>query len=625
MKCEVKPMPGPAGARPQRIGRLGMALTVAVFVLVGHGWSLDTGLFLDDHAHFAHLRDYDWSLRSAIDSATLGIVGDIMDLWGRIHQGLHFFRPIAFWTMKLEYTLGGWQAWPMHVFSLAWHFGVCMLVGALAFRCFGRREWATVAACLMAVHPAHVATVYWVACQTELMVSVYLLVGLLAYARHACWGGVGVYARPWLTRPPGLPFGPDPGMPARGLYAVVAAICFALALGCRENAVFFPLVCFAGDWLIGTPRRRRVRAEHLALAAVLVAYIFTRLYLLAGFVLPGPPYLMRVSDPEFPLFVAQKVLYYTIGLFAYVPVVPMAGQSFFGERTGWFIALFAAVIGLLIAAWVGYRWRKALVWPAVWIALLVAPTMAVFASSHHLYLPSVGAVLLLTAGLAFIGGLFKDLSGIPLPRWQRATTTVLLLVHAVGLGVVTWACGFAYRGGTRSEDILIADVLKRGRPLKDGDHLYFLNIPMLAYYAIPAIEARTGLRGLRGHVLTFSPDLMRMESPAHLEVLDEHRIRVRAPKGRAYFEGVSGKSLITAMSFESYPVAGVPIHNDETGLTILPTVVDEKGIRELEFTFTKPLSAPDCHLFFGSPRFLAYPINVQRMTRTAPVSSAPVR
>ena len=43
-----------------------MGLVLALLILVSHVPGIDTGLFLDDHLHFAHLRHLDWSYRSAV-------------------------------------------------------------------------------------------------------------------------------------------------------------------------------------------------------------------------------------------------------------------------------------------------------------------------------------------------------------------------------------------------------------------------------------------------------------------------------------------------------------------------------------------------------------------------------
>src|SRR5690349_21544761 len=114
-----------------QVSRTTMALVTAAFVLIGHAWSLNTGLFLDDHAHFAHLHDESWSFYDAVHASRLGVVGEVMKMWNQEETGLHFFRPISFWIMKTEYTLVHWSPMGMHFFCLGWHYLVCMLIGAL--------------------------------------------------------------------------------------------------------------------------------------------------------------------------------------------------------------------------------------------------------------------------------------------------------------------------------------------------------------------------------------------------------------------------------------------------------------------------------------------------------------
>ncbi|GMV98225.1 MAG: hypothetical protein AMXMBFR83_25770 [Phycisphaerae bacterium] len=630
-----------AGARGPtvQLGPGAMAALTAAFVLVGHVWSVPTGLFLDDHAHYANLRGGDWSFRSAVDAARLNIIGGVMDLWGRPATGLSFFRPIAFWIMRAEYTLVGWRPAGMHVWSLAWHYLCALLVGALAMRCFGRRGWATVAACLTAIHPGHMATVYWIACQTELMTTAFLLIGVLAYARAAGWGCSQGVCRPWLAlrqpraviradAPPPQVAPADPGVAGfqqagsvtgrsvggngvrrTGLF-IVAIACYGLAMGCRENAVLFPAVCWLGDRLCGTVRRR-LRWEHLAMLAVGAGYFALRFHMLGGMALPERPYRVMASDPGFARYVVDKTLYYTLGLLAYVPVVPKAGEAFFADRPAVLYGGAAGAAAMLLLVWRAYGFQRAWLWPAAWAGLFIAPVLPVFASSHHLYLPGVGAVLLTTAALAALGG-FTRPGGWPLPQWRKAACAALLAALAAGLSLFTWGQGFAFDAGTRLEDMLVKEVISRGPALRDDDHLFFINFPVLAYYAVPAIEAQTGRRNLHGHVLTFSPDLLRMDAPASVEAVDAHTLRLRAPAGSPYFGGIDGRAMLAVVGHEQDVQAGRPIRAG--AFTVTPTRLADGGIEELVFTFDKPLDSPACHFYFGSPHFLAYPLSPRCMT-----------
>ncbi|HPU28156.1 MAG TPA: hypothetical protein PK458_18415 [Phycisphaerae bacterium] len=598
----------PATTSPELSGRC-IAGVVALFVIIGHAWSVNTGLYLDDYAHFEHLRDGDWSYRSAVDSARLGIVGEVLDLWGRQEAGLRFYRPIAFWIMRAEYTLVGWNPLGMHVLSLGWHFACSMLVGAVAARALGRRFWGLVAACLMAIHPAHVGTVYWIACQTELLTTLFLLLGILAYARYAGWGDCWFHREreqnDAATRGRGdaaKEGEAEHGSRGSFIYAMIAMVCYGLALGCRENAALFPLVCWLGDRLIGTSRPRWIRWDHVAMGLVFVLYMVLRYEALGGFPVPPPPYLEPVSASlEFVQYVLYKIVMYALGLFLFVPVVPVGSRSYFAERLDVFYGLFVAVLALIAVIWAAYRFRPSLLWPLVWLGCLIAPVMLVFASPHHLYLPGLGMVLLFTAGIAAIAGRSP---GSPRAGIRAVVCGCIIFILAVGLGLYAWSMGFAYVRGVLSEDLVVREVKRQVKPLRDGDHLFFINLPVLAYYVVPAIEQELGYRDLKGHVLVFSPDLIRMESPGEVEVLDRHRLRIRAPADKPYLAGTTGTMLLGVMGIDRNLRQGQQI---DAGLfTVTLTKMDDEGVRELLYEFREPLDSPNYHFYLGSPQFMAY-------------------
>jgi len=344
---------------------------------------------------------------------------------------------------------------------------------------------------------------------------------------------------------------------------------------------------------------------------LLIVYLALRWVMLGGLPLPGRPYIMPLSDPAFGRFLIEKIAYYTIGLIALVPVIPMGGRSFFAGRPGVFYGTLAAVIVILLVIWAVYRFRRALLWPVVWTACLIAPTMPLFASSHHLYLPSAGTVVLVAAGLAALGGVLRP-PGRPIGRPRAWLCGMLLVTVALVLGAMSWASEFAYTRGTLVEDLVVEDTIRRGRAIHDGDYLFFINLPVVAYYVVPALEEALGVKNLKGHVLTFATDLTRMQAPSEVEILDAHRIRVRAPENERYFEGITGRTMLEVMEFSDVPAAGEPI--DAGPFTVVPTVTDGRGIRELLFTYNERLDSPGYHFFFGSPQFLAYPLDVSRPT-----------
>lgn len=591
-----------AAARPHRPPRLPAVsiILLAAFVLAAHIWSIDVGLFLDDHAHFRQLRDSGWAPPDMVDAARLGIVGDVLRFWGQTEAGLRFFRPVAFYILKLEYALAGWQPWAVHLGSLLWHFACVLLVAALALRALGDRAWATVAGAWMAAHPGHVVTVYWIACQTELIVTAFALLAVICYARASGWPFA------FATRTPA----PSDVLPHRRMpWFCAAAICFALATGCRENAVIIPVVLALGDLVLC---RRLFWKRYALFALIIAAYLALRLAALGGFPLPGRPYLVHPADPGFFAFLVHKALYLTLGLFAYVPIIPVAGQEYFQARP---LALYggvALIVAGMLAMWLRAGRPHGWLWPAMWVPLTMLPLLPVFASPHHLYLPAVGGAILFAASLQALAA-----AGARLPAHRSRTRGAALLIvalHAALLPFGAWAIGWAFRAGTAVEDQMLEDLLADAaaarshtaalhRPIRDGDTLYFINFPIVGYYLVPALETRLGLHDLQGHALTFSPSPLRMFHRSTVRVLDQRTIEVTTHDAR-YLTGTAGRVICQAMGLP-WPVRTGSLFNAD-GYTVEVLEADETGIRRLRFRFDRPLTAPGRHVFISTPTRYLY-------------------
>ncbi len=585
-----------------------MGLVLALLVLGTHVQGIDTGLFLDDHSHFYRLRHLDWSFRSAVESSYLGIVGEVLDVWNRHEAGLRFFRPIAFWTMKIEYTLAGWNPATMHVFSMAWHWLAALLTGVLAWRFMGHWGWATLAACMLALHPSHVSCSYWIASQTELQVAVWVLLATLAYARYASW------PRPLLAALDGPAAGPAVAAPrGRGMWLAATVLCLCLALGCRENSIMLVPFLALGDVVFALRRGRGLGAAlrglhwktYVLLGAVVAGYLGLRTWALGGFPLPGKPYLMTPADPGFVGFIIDKFALNVVALFGFMPIVPLGGLTYFRERPANLYVPFLLIVAVVaVLVWV-LRGRRGVLLAPAWIVLMMLPLLPVFSSPHHLYVPSIGSSIVLAILAHQAAGGSQGAAAWALQLRRRvcaagATTLVLALAFSC------WSMGWVYRSSTGIEDLVINDVRQLdGRPLHDGDHLFFLNIPMMAYYVVPAIEEQTGLRELKGHALTFSPSPLLMDESCRVEQVDAHTLRVTAGD-TPYFTGTAGMIVLQGIGIELMPRAG-----DEFDADLYVVRVERasaEGIEELTFRFRRPLSSPDFHFYLTSRVRMAYPL-----------------
>lgn len=584
------------------------ALGIAALVCIAHGGSLQNGLWLDDHAHFQNLRRSDWSFSSAVRASRLEIVGEVMELWGQRREALWFFRPVAFWLMKLSYTLTGWQPAPMHAFSLLWHFGCAMLVGRLAARVLGGQRWGILAAMATAAHPGHCITVNWVACQTELMATFFLLAGTLSYARHAGWRHPVLSIRPMECESPAATRNEQ--TPSRiTLAGLLAVACYAAALGCRENAVLFPVVCWLGDWAFRTRRRGWLRWEHLAMVAVLLGYFGLRWLSLGGFSLPSRPYAMTPADAGFLTFLSNKLVYYVAGMTRLVPVLPNGMHDFVSTHSSLAYAGFAVNVAALLLIWRACQWTRTILWPLAWFFCFVAPVLPVFASGHHLYLPAPGVVLLMIAGLAAIAANHRPATG-PRSRFRIGLAAGLVVFYSIAMTGMSVLSGRLFRSGTEREDQFIAQVLDSGAELHEGDRLFFINLAYPCYYAVTAIENQTGLGELHGAALTFATDSFDAGPPAEITLLDHRRLSVRSHGDELYLGGKLGKTLLAMMGFDHMPGEGSSINSGE--FTVTPISADEAGIREVVFTFREPMDSPRYHFFAGSPERITAPLDVSR-------------
>ncbi len=565
------------------------ALAAAVVVLGGliaavHGPAVRAGLFMDDHAHLRQLRECDWSLGGLTAACRLDLVGGTIDLWWLPPTTLRFFRPVAFGLMKLTYTLSGWNPAVMHVASLAWHFATCVLLMLFLGRLGVSRALATAVAGLFAIHPGHLATVQWIACQSELMVTTFLLAALLCFARYRGWPGFEG------TTPAGIG------------WAVASAALFLLALGCRENAVMFPLVAATGEFLVR--RRRRALALYAVFGVLLLVYLAGRTVLLGGAAVPQRPYVMPPGDPDFARFVCDKALYYLLGEYLFVPCVPVGGLPFFEARPLFFYGLAAlVVVGVLIVCLRWGRGLPGLIGPA-WLIGFMLPVLPVFASPHHLYLPGIGWAVTMMLALQALGSSQRLAASGLIARLRQPALWTCILLLGVFFSSATLFFGQAFQAGIGVENCLAEEIATAPSGIQDGDVLYVANLPVIGHYARLAVEERTGRHNLRLIPLTWSPRLLGPATPLALDWLDDRTLELRVA-GDRYFGGVLGRLVREATGGD------IPAEVDRTadlGFRVRVLARDAEGISALRFEFSRPPLPPGVHLFWTSRARWAYEV-----------------
>lgn len=138
-----------------------------------------------------------------------------------------YFRPLGIALFTIESRLFDVNPTPMHMVSLGLHLANVLLVGALArlllvasHRSTGTKAFPLLAMLLFGLHPILVEPVAWISSQFELLVTFFMLLGLILNltVRHVVLRAAGV------------------------------ALCFFMAACIKEAAISFPLLLFVLDW-----------------------------------------------------------------------------------------------------------------------------------------------------------------------------------------------------------------------------------------------------------------------------------------------------------------------------------------------------------------------------------------
>ena len=305
------------------------------------------------------------------------------------------YRPLTALTFAANWSLGGGSPHPFHVLNILLHAATCAVVFLLARRLLGASA-GLVAGLLFAVHPVHVEAVANIVGRAEVLSTLFAVLSVLCYQ----WDGALAEAG-------------DTGS-ARRIGATMGTLaCFGLALASKESAFALPALLLLSDLLdadrAGRPFHEKVRRHFLLWVGVIVVGL-TWLWLrsaivgdltgrevapgLEGLGLVGRAKVMSALVPQY-----FRLLFFPLKLSVdYSPdFVPAVAEWTARGMAGLALVLLTAVVAL---------WARrgapivtfAIGWMVATIAILaniLVPT-GLLLGERTLYLPSVGAVLLLS-------------------------------------------------------------------------------------------------------------------------------------------------------------------------------------------------------------------------------------
>ena len=331
----------------------------------------------------------------------------------------NLYRPFTALTLAVNWVAGGGAPGAFHLTNIALHAIASVLVYLLARELIGDAA-ALAAGLLFAVHPVHVEAVANLVGRAEVLATIFVVLAVLAYRLDGRMAERG-----------------DQTSWRRYATAGVTLAATGLALASKESAFALPALLLLVDWLDGAKQGRgglgveRHWVLWLGTVGVALAWLLWRANVVGDLtgreVAPG---LEDAGLVDRTIAMLPVVLQY--GRLLFVPARLSADYSpdFLVLGAGLspaVVAGFVALVGAVVVAWIARRRAPPAVFALGWIAatiLIVAnilvPTGVILAE-RTLYLPSVGAVLLLGEAAQWAWA-----------RWRAPTVLATLIAGARG-------------------------------------------------------------------------------------------------------------------------------------------------------------------------------------------------
>ncbi len=333
------------------------------------------------------------------------------------------YHPLTMASLLLDRLWYGTGAFGFHLTSVLLHAANGALVGFVLLALGARRLAAWAGALLWAVHPLRVESVAWVSARKDVLYTLFFLLALLAYLRHAK---------------------KDAG--AGKTYALSLALFVGSALS-KATAVCFVPVILLTDWYVGRLPTARALIEKIPFAtlALAVGIVALAAQKTAGAIPVAHDHglLGRLALAGYGLtfYVAKSLSPWSLSAFYPYPATPSGGLPLV-------VVLAAVASAAVLIALVGMRERARLAAYAAGfyvatlaLVLQVIPVGGAVAADRYSYLPSVAFGLVIAAVLTVI----------PYPR----TMACVVLAAALALGAGAAArCRVWHDGLTLWNDVL---------------------------------------------------------------------------------------------------------------------------------------------------------------------------
>ncbi len=292
-------------------------------------------------------------------------------------------RPLVFFTLTVNYAIGGLSPAGYHLFSLLLHIGTAFLVFLIAQRLMGPDPGILpplFAALLFAAHPIQTDAVSYASNRSDLLAAFFYLLAIRLFLKDRS-----------------------------AKTAAACALSFVLALASKEIAATLPIILLLADYFLLSGKNWRAVAQrkylHLCLWAILIAFMAARAYYLGRIGFTG-----RNLEASWTALSYFRTQIFVVAQYVRLLIIPI-GQSL----DHWILpvmngsdprllkaaAFWAATAAAGATFFLRYPARRLWLLPAAWFFVTLAPTssfLPIFDAmvERRLYLPGVG--LFIAAG-----------------------------------------------------------------------------------------------------------------------------------------------------------------------------------------------------------------------------------
>lgn len=520
-----------------------------------------------------------------------------MLFWWTPQFRIEYFRPITTLSIYFDHLLWGLDPFGYHLTNLMIHLLTTFGVVFIARRIIESQRLVILIGFLFGFHPAHSEAINWISGRVDLLVTCFAVFSFLSF--QIC----------------------HENDRSRGVFYVMSLCSYTLALLSKESGlitfvllIIYDLYSLGGN-VSAVKHFLNTRLKfHLPYWGIGIGYWLLRTSLIqSDFQLPAP-YFYAPSHPDFVYRLITNIIHYTSNLFFLYPTSVFDLQRLADEPFLYVILGSADCIAISLTVYF-IRKTQTSYFFLLWTILPLLPLLSIRYCQRLLYLPSVGFCVIL--GMA-IHTFYHRLS--PTQYLRRRGRKAIAFGMVILYMSVSFIANTVFKDFSSLSKRLIQYVQNQLDDLPQNHinplKLYFIDTNMSASMALtsafrlflnrPAIVAKELTvaprllpphatynddtpRGLRliTRLLPYWGDTFK----SRIEFIDKYTLKISLDKGVYLKRSNAQLQLFSAMQLKQGDIVFGKHFN------VLISRLDSNGVKELIFSFKKPLESPD-QLFF---------------------------